>query len=57
MVVLKPRKSDVEIDHVSLVWLPFRVDADGRAEAVYQTPMTTSDKRKRAGDDAAGQVS
>jgi hypothetical protein len=32
---LKPHKSDIEVDKVSLAWLPWRIDADGRAEPVY----------------------
>jgi hypothetical protein len=32
---LKPRKADVQIDRVALVWLPTRVDAAGQAEPVY----------------------
>jgi len=32
---LKPRKADVQIDRVALVWLPWRIDAAGRAEPVY----------------------
>jgi hypothetical protein len=37
-LVLKPRKSDVEVDRVSLVWLPYRVDDRGVVEKVYETP-------------------
>jgi hypothetical protein len=43
MVELKPRKADVEVDCVMLVWLPWRIDADGRAEPVYQTPGSVTD--------------
>ncbi len=32
---LSPRKGDIDVDEVSLLWLPWRVDAAGRAEAVY----------------------
>jgi hypothetical protein len=32
---LKPQKSDIEVDKVSLVWLPFRVNSSGNAEPVY----------------------
>jgi hypothetical protein len=32
---LKPRKADIEIDRVALVWLPWRVDSAGQAEPVY----------------------
>ena len=35
-LVIKPRKADVVVDRVSLVWLPFRVNATGAAEAVYR---------------------
>ncbi|HEY2760307.1 MAG TPA: ATP-binding protein, partial [Pirellulales bacterium] len=35
---LKPRKGDITVDQVVLLWLPFRVDGAGRAEAVYQSP-------------------
>ncbi|MEX2315700.1 MAG: hypothetical protein WD669_01020 [Pirellulales bacterium] len=30
-----PRKGDVDVNEVSLIWLPWRVDAAGRAEPVY----------------------
>jgi hypothetical protein len=32
---LKPQKSDIEVSKVSLVWLPWRLDAAGHAEPVY----------------------
>jgi hypothetical protein len=32
---LKPQKGDIEVDQVSLVWLPWRIDAAGAAEPVY----------------------
>jgi hypothetical protein len=32
---LKPRKADVQIDRVALVWLLWRVDSAGQAEPVY----------------------
>ena len=35
-LVLKPRKSDIDVDRVSLVWLPYRIDGDGRDEPVFQ---------------------
>jgi hypothetical protein len=38
--VIKPRKSDTEIDGVSLVWLPYRVAADGSAQRVFQAPTS-----------------
>jgi DNA primase len=44
--VIKPRKSDTEIDGVSLVWLPYRVAADGSAQRVFQAP--TPDPRPPA---------
>jgi hypothetical protein len=34
---LKPQKGDVETSEVSLVWLPYRVNAVGAAEPVYQS--------------------
>jgi hypothetical protein len=34
-VQLPPLKSDVQVDQVALVWLPWRVDGAGRAEPVY----------------------
>ena len=34
-VEIGPRKSDIDIDAVTLVWLPHRVDASGRAVPVY----------------------
>ena len=39
-LVLKPRKTDVEVDRVSLVWLPYRLDSQGSAVPVYQLPTT-----------------
>jgi hypothetical protein len=32
---LKPRKADIEVDSVSLVWLPWRIDPQGHGEPVY----------------------
>jgi len=32
---LKPQKSDIEVDKVSLVWLPWRIDANGVAAPMY----------------------
>lgn len=32
---LKPQKSDIEVDKVSLVWLPWRIDSNGAAVPVY----------------------
>jgi hypothetical protein len=37
-LVLKPRKTDIEIDRVSLVWLPYRIDAQDMAQVVYLSP-------------------
>jgi hypothetical protein len=39
---LKPRKGDTTVDHVALLWLPFRTDAAGRTEAVYQLPNSSN---------------
>jgi hypothetical protein len=33
---LKPRKGDITVDHVSLIWLPYRINATGTAEPVYE---------------------
>ena len=30
-----PQKSDIEVDKVMLVWLPWRIDSKGTAEPVY----------------------
>jgi hypothetical protein len=32
---LKPQKGDIEVDKVALVWLPWRIDSNGAATAVY----------------------
>ncbi len=32
---VKPRKSDISVEHIGILWLPFRVDSSGIAEAVY----------------------
>ncbi|MCI0332072.1 MAG: DUF87 domain-containing protein [Planctomycetes bacterium] len=32
---LKPQKADIEVDKVSLVWLPWRIDSTGAAAPVY----------------------
>jgi hypothetical protein len=34
-IELKPQKSDIEVDEVSLLWLPFSVSAAGAAEHIY----------------------
>jgi hypothetical protein len=34
-IELKPQKSDIEVDEVSLLWLPFRIDKAGAAEPIY----------------------
>ncbi len=39
-LVLKPRKMDIVVDRVSLVWLPHRLDSQGTAVPVYQLPTT-----------------
>jgi hypothetical protein len=33
---LSPQKGDIDADDVSLVWLPMRVDGNGKAESVYR---------------------
>jgi hypothetical protein len=32
---IKPQKSDIEVDKISLVWLPWRINAAGSAEPIY----------------------
>lgn len=34
---LKPRKADIEVDKVTLVWLPWRIAPSGLAEPVYSS--------------------
>lgn len=36
-LVLKPRKEDIQVESLSVVWLPWHVDADGKATAVFDT--------------------
>lgn len=55
-VVLKPRKTDVEIDRVALVWLPFRVDGSGAATAVYAAPTSASQTSELSGDAAPAKM-
>jgi hypothetical protein len=55
-VVLKPRKSDIEIDQVSLVWLPYRIDGAGAATPVFELP-TAAGKSAAAADSADGNMS
>ena len=33
---VRPRKSDISVDGVSLVWMPWRVDPDGIAEPLWR---------------------
>ena len=35
-LVLRPRKSDIEIERIALVWLPFHVHAEGQMESVHE---------------------
>jgi hypothetical protein len=39
---LKPRKGDISVDHVTLLWLPYRVNAANTAEPVYDLPTADS---------------
>ena len=32
---VKPQKSDIEIDRVALLWMPWRISAAGTAERAY----------------------
>jgi hypothetical protein len=43
LLELKPRKADVVVGRVSLVWLPWRIDPDGQAEPIYQTPINVTE--------------
>ena len=38
---LKPRKGDISVDHVALIWLPYRTNATGTAEPVYELASTS----------------
>lgn len=55
-LVLKPRKMDIEVDNVSLVWLPFRVNGAGVVEQVYELSPTAGESRP-GGDGAAVNMS
>ncbi len=55
-LLLKPRKMDIDINRVSLVWLPFRVDAAGAAQAVYEAPEPVVNKNGSHGDTAVPNV-
>lgn len=35
---VKPEKSDIAADDIALVWLPFRLSADGKVVAIYNQP-------------------
>ncbi|REJ66722.1 MAG: hypothetical protein DWQ31_13715, partial [Planctomycetota bacterium] len=35
-LVLRPRKSDIEIERIAIVWLPFHVHAEGQMESVHE---------------------
>jgi hypothetical protein len=39
---VKPRKADIAVDHVVLLWLPYRVDSAGKSEAVYELPSSSN---------------
>jgi hypothetical protein len=51
-IELKPRKADIEVDSVTLVWLPWGVDSQGHAEPLYEVslpPPTMDNASSRAG--------
>jgi hypothetical protein len=50
---LTPRKADVEVDQVALVWLPWRVDADGRGAPVYCAPSRDPATKSSDGNNAS----
>ena len=33
---VRPRKTDIEVDKVALLWTPWRVDSSGIAEPLYE---------------------
>ena len=41
-IELKPRKADIEVDSVELVWLPCCVDSQGHAEPLYENSLPHS---------------
>ncbi len=41
-IQVKPNKGDVQAGDVSLVWLPWFIDANGNAEPAYQRPSSSS---------------
>jgi hypothetical protein len=53
-VVIKPRKTDIEIDGVSLIWLPFRVDGSGTATPIYAIPKAAIPSGGSLGEETSG---
>jgi hypothetical protein len=49
-IEIKPRKSDIEVDSVALIWLPCSVDDQGRAKPLYEavTPPNVDNESARA---------
>jgi hypothetical protein len=45
-IELKPQKSDIEVDGVILLWLPWRVDASGNARPMYEVDRNPAGVRK-----------
>ena len=41
-IELKPRKADIEVDSVALVWLPWCVDTQGHAEPLCEESLPPS---------------
>jgi hypothetical protein len=41
-IAIKPRKSDIEVDSVTLVWLPWSVETQGRAEPLYEVSASST---------------
>jgi len=54
---VKPRKADVEIDRVSLIWLPYRVDSRGATEPAYEIPISDAEDGAGGRDERAANVS
>jgi hypothetical protein len=57
LLEIKPRKSDIEIDRISLVWLPYRIDDRGAAEPVYEIPSADVESAVGGRDERAADLS
>jgi hypothetical protein len=41
-IAIKPRKSDIDVDSVALVWLPWSVETQGRAKPLYEVSASST---------------